>query len=55
MTSGPSGPSTPRNQRTRRGLEITLSDKARERLDALAKRHEKSRSQIVEELILAAR
>jgi hypothetical protein len=31
-----SGKSTPRQKRTRRGVEVTLSDLARTRLDALA-------------------
>lgn len=55
MSSGPSGPSTPRHKRTRREIALTLSDEARARLEHLAEERGESRSAVVEELILAAR
>lgn len=50
--SGPSGPSTPRGQRTRRPVEITLGADARQLLDAEVRRTEESRSALVEALVL---
>jgi len=51
--SGPSGQSTPRALRTRRPLEITLSEEARAVLDGAAERTEETRSALVESLILS--
>lgn len=51
--SGPSGPSTPRAARTRRPVEITLSDEARAALDAESERTGRPRSQLVEALVVA--
>lgn len=48
-----SGPDIPRTQRRRRPVEITLSDAARETLDAAVTRTEESRSAIVEACVLA--
>lgn len=49
--SGPSGPSTPRAERTRRKIELSLSAEAHARLDTLATGT--SRSAVVERLILS--
>ena len=46
--------STPKDKRKRKGIEVTLSDEARERLDALADQHNVSRSVMVEQLIVSA-
>ena len=51
--SGPSGPTVPRAQRTRKPVEVTLSPEARSLLDAEAKRTEETRSALVEALILS--
>lgn len=48
-----SGPDIPRTQRRRRPVEVTLSDAARETLDAAVARTEESRSAIVEACVLA--
>lgn len=48
-----SGPSTPRAERTRRPVEVTLSPEARELLDREATRTEESRSALVEALVLS--
>lgn len=47
--------STPRDRRARKGVEVTLSDEARARLDAIAKKRGETRSAIVEALIMAAK
>jgi hypothetical protein len=44
--------STPRRRRKRRGIQLTLSDKAMRVLILLARREKKSRSKIVEDLLL---
>lgn len=57
MTSNPkSSPwySTPKAKRRRKGLEVTLSDEARARLEALADAEGVSLSAMVEALILSA-
>ncbi len=46
--------STPTADRKRKPIGITLSDEARERLEKQAKARGVSRSQVVEELVLAA-
>jgi metal-responsive CopG/Arc/MetJ family transcriptional regulator len=46
--------STPKDKRKRKGIEVTLPDEVRERLDALSDQHNVSRSQMVERLIMAA-
>lgn len=46
---------TPEGDRRRRHLNITLSEEARARLDSLAELSQRSRAEVVEELILAAR
>lgn len=46
--------STPRAARKRKPIGITLSDEAQERLEKQAKARGISRSQVVEELVLAA-
>lgn len=51
--SGPSGASTPRAARTRRPVEVTLSDEARAVLDAESERTGRPRSQLVEALVVA--
>lgn len=45
------GYSTPRGERTRRGIELTLPDESRTKLEAMAKRLKLSRSEVVEMLI----
>lgn len=50
-----SGPNIARSARKRRPIELTLSDDARARLEALAEERGESRSAVVEELILSAR
>lgn len=52
--SGPSGPAISRAERTRRKLEISLSDEAHARLRELAE-PSGNRSAVVERLVLAAR
>jgi predicted transcriptional regulator len=47
--------STPQAKRKRKGLEVTLSDEAREKLDALAAAWSMPRSQVVEALVMAAK
>lgn len=47
--------STPRNARKRRGVEVTLSDEARAKLDKLVKKSKTSRSAVVEALIMEAK
>jgi hypothetical protein len=49
-----SGPSTPRDRRTRRGVELTLSDEAHQHLERLASDLDVSRSELVDALILLA-
>lgn len=51
--SGPSGASTPRAARTRRPVEVTLSDEARAVLLAESARTEEPRSLLVEALVLS--
>lgn len=46
--------STPRSKRKRRGIEITLSDEARQRLDELAEERIQLKSAVVEDLIMQA-
>jgi hypothetical protein len=50
--SGPSGPSIPRAQRKRPGIEVYLSPEALERLAAEVERTEESRSALIEALVL---
>jgi len=50
-----SGPNIPRSARKRRKLEVSLSDEARARLEALAEERGESRSEVVEDLILSAK
>ena len=47
--------STPKAKRKRKGLEVTLSDEAREKLERLAARRGESMSRVVESLILEAK
>lgn len=44
--------STPRAKRRRKGVEIMLSDEAREALDTMAERYGLTRSGMVEQLVL---
>jgi len=48
---------TPRNARTRRGVEVTLGEEARERLDELVQRSAwgGTKSAVIEALIMSAR
>jgi hypothetical protein len=46
--------STPRTVRKRKGIEVTLSDAAQERLERMAKARKVSRSVVVEDLIMGA-
>jgi hypothetical protein len=46
--------STPRGKRARKGVEVMLSDEARERLGRMAKARKVSRSAVVEELVMGA-
>lgn len=58
MAGNPKGSkwyATPRAERTRKKLEITLSDEARAKLEELAKSRELSLGKTVEALILAAK
>ena len=57
MTGNPKGSdwySTPRTERKRKGMQLTLSDEAVERLEKLAERRKTSKSKVVEELVMAA-
>lgn len=47
-----SGPNIPRSQRKRRKIELSLSDEAHARLEALAEAFGVSRSEVVERLVL---
>jgi hypothetical protein len=45
--------STPKEDRSRKPIGVTLSDEARDRLDRMAKARKLSRSQVIEDLIMA--
>jgi hypothetical protein len=45
--------STPRGKRVRKGIEVTLSDEARDRLERMAKARKVSRAAVIEALIMA--
>ena len=53
--SGASGTNTPRAERRRSSVELTLSDEARALLDARSEAHGVTRSALVEEMIRAAK
>lgn len=46
--------STPRTERRRKGIEVTLPDEALERLERLARARKLSRSAVIEALIMEA-
>lgn len=46
--------STPKERRKRKGIEVTLPDEVRDRLDALADARGLSRSAVIEQLVMAA-
>lgn len=46
---------TPRTARARKGIEVTLSEAARDKLEELARGRGVSRSQVIEALVLAAK